>query len=236
MGVPESDVLSHAKTPWAYNTSGTATGELVASMRHLTGFIHSYINGPLKRVYDANGKVDMRYTAAFAGSALLASYLSMQYRAIKDGKDPAEMDHLQSWVDMATNFPGLGLMFNTVSYKDEGLAARFSPAVLKAGVDVANLGIQTVRAAVSDESSLGRVGTQFLRSYAPPAKLPGVGLAFQRMFIDDLQARFDPGAHQSFRNKARGAMEDYGQGYWWAPGESSPSRSVDFGNALGNGQ
>ncbi|MEL7237578.1 MAG: hypothetical protein AAGK78_01855, partial [Planctomycetota bacterium] len=60
-------------------------------------------------------------------------------------------------------------------------------------------------------------------------ELPGglwwMGPAWERVVMDQLQHLADPEASAAFRRKVRFSRREFGQGYWWAPGEVAPDRA-----------
>jgi hypothetical protein len=52
-------------------------------------------------------------------------------------------------------------------------------------------------------------------------------MAYQRMFLDQLQYLTDPDAHKHFREQQQNLKRETGQGYWWAPGDMTPQRSPE---------
>ena len=48
--------------------------------------------------------------------------------------------------------------------------------------------------------------------------------------LHNLQEAANPGYLSRMRQRA---MKDWGQGYWWAPGEALPDRAPDFERAFG---
>ena len=49
--------------------------------------------------------------------------------------------------------------------------------------------------------------------------------AWERMVLDQVQWLTDPAAAKSFRRKQQDLARNYGQGFWWRPGEAVPGRA-----------
>ncbi len=56
----------------------------------------------------------------------------------------------------------------------------------------------------------------------------------ERLIFDELEAAIDPKASRSFRMIEQRARRDYGQRFWWRPGQPAPQRAPDLGAATGN--
>ena len=55
----------------------------------------------------------------------------------------------------------------------------------------------------------------------------------ERLIFDQLEAAVDPKAAKSFRMIEQRARRDYGQRFFWRPGEPAPVRAPDLGAAVG---
>lgn len=79
-----------------------------------------------------------------------------------------------------------------------------------------------------EKTNFGREATQFLRQNMPGGSIWYARLAWERMVLDQLQYLTDPDAHRAFRRKMGKRKRDYGQDFWWAPGESAPDHAPDM--------
>jgi hypothetical protein len=48
--------------------------------------------------------------------------------------------------------------------------------------------------------------------------------AWNRVFMDQMQAAIDPQGHKRLRDMQRRVQKETGQQFWWRPGEMAPSR------------
>jgi hypothetical protein len=65
--------------------------------------------------------------------------------------------------------------------------------------------------------------------FTPGSNLWYARLLFNRAIVDNLHRAIDPDYAGSFRRASERARKTYGQGFWWAPGESAPTRAPDLG-------
>ena len=73
---------------------------------------------------------------------------------------------------------------------------------------------------------------RFLRSNTPGSSLWYSRLAMDRLIWDQLQELADPEYRRAFKRTEDRARKDYGQDYWWRPGQAAPQRAPDPGAAV----
>lgn len=83
--------------------------------------------------------------------------------------------------------------------------------------------------AKGENTNAGREAVQFLGRNTPGGSLWYLRLAYERVLLDNLQRLVDPDAHAAFRRKVQMQRRDYGNQFFWAPGQSAPQRSPAFG-------
>lgn len=79
-----------------------------------------------------------------------------------------------------------------------------------------------------EDTDFSKEAVRFLGRYTPGSSIWYTRLALERKILDQLQKMSDPEAYKSFRRQERQARTDYGQRFWWRPGELSPDRPPDF--------
>lgn len=79
----------------------------------------------------------------------------------------------------------------------------------------------------------GKMLAQHLKAWVPGSSLWYSKLATDRMIFDNIQAMIDPDYKQSFRRYEKRMKKEFDQTFWWAPGQSSPKESPDFGRMFG---
>jgi hypothetical protein len=57
-------------------------------------------------------------------------------------------------------------------------------------------------------------------------------LAFNRMIVDKIKRTIDPDYSRSFQRARDRAQKLHGQQFWWAPGDTTPTRAPDAGAML----
>ena len=85
-------------------------------------------------------------------------------------------------------------------------------------------------AAKGKETHFGAESLRWINSNLPGANLWYTRAMWEHWILHNLQEAVNPG--YLGRVTAR-AMKDWGQQYWWEPGEAAPQRAPDMGKAVG---
>lgn len=180
--------------------------------------------------------------AAYAGSLLFTSTLlgglSMQLKQIAGGRDPQAMDGPGFWGAALLQGGGLGLygdyLFSDLNRFGGGFATALAGPLVQKGNDFWNLTAGNAVQLASDEKThFGRELVRFSKGLVPGGTIWYLKLAYERVFLDQMQYLVDPEAQTAFRRQQRNWMRNTGQGFWWAPGEMKPQRAPDVGAVVG---
>lgn len=79
------------------------------------------------------------------------------------------------------------------------------------------------------KSSTAAKAVEFAKRYTPGTSLWWARLALERQVFDRLQEIADPNAYRKRRNNMAKRRREYGNDYWWAPGQNTPDRAPQFG-------
>jgi hypothetical protein len=177
------------------------------------------------------------YLSALALTGTLAGAATIQAKSLLQGKDTRPMNDPAFWG--ASFFQGGALgIFGDLLYQGytRGGGALTATAVGPLGSLVEQIGrltFPTMRRAYEGEPT--RVGTELARAVrwnAPGTNLWYARLAIDRLIWDQLQTMVDPDYRGSFRRLEQRMERDYGQGYWWGPGRTTPQRAPNLGNVV----
>lgn len=243
--VPETTVQSRAWSS-AGTKPGTLPGELTRSMMQFKGFGLAVIMLHTNRIARDLMALD-RTAMGQAGALLITSAflgaIAMALKDVKDGRDPRkwldEKTYLdwQMWGAAALQAGGLGIygdfLFSDTGRHGGGFTQTIAgPLVGRVdnlmGLTMGNLA-QRVR---GEKTNFGREATRAVRQNTPGGNLWWIGLAYQRVLMDQLQHLADPDAHAAFRRQMLTRRKDYGQEFWWRPGETMPQRAPDISRIL----
>lgn len=182
------------------------------------------------------------YAGLGAGMTLVGA-MGTQMREISKGRDPLPMDNAAFLGKSFMSGGALSIwgdfLFSGVNQFGRG------PGDVAAGPIVGFLG-DTTNLVLGDtfkfaegigslsdkqfESTTGQRAVEYARRYLPGTTVWWARKTLEAQVFDRLQELADPKAYQKQRNKAKKRERDFGQGYWWAPGDRTPSRSPQFGD------
>jgi hypothetical protein len=238
--VPESTVES--RSVFTGLQAGTFLGEAVRSAGMFKGFATSIVFLQMRRVARELMAGD-KSAASYAGALLLTSTLlgafAMALKDVKDGRDPRRWLDEKTWLDARMwgaallQSGGLGifgdLLFSDVNRFGGGLGETIA-GPLGARVDTAkDILIQApINAMYGKDTKLGANAVKFAKQWTPGQNLWPIGLIAQRRLFEQAQILMDREAHSAFKRDITKRRKDYGQDYWWPPGETSPRRAPDL--------
>lgn len=168
------------------------------------------------------------HLAAIAAGGTVMGALAIQLREISKGKNPRQdTDDPKFWMAAALQGGGMGL-FGDFLFQDynrfgqsiggtlAGPVVGTAQSLLKAG-DLYGLaeGDWSPNEFASD---VFKVGSK---------EIPGINLwysrlAIERLFLDQVEGMIDPKYQARMHRLERKAQKEYGQKYWWRPGEALP--------------
>lgn len=223
------------------NRPGTISGELTRSAMQFKGFAVTLMmmHGQVIMREFAQGRVlsGMGYAFGLLLGTTLAGALSVQLKAIKDGKDPRPMNNLAFWGAALAQGGGLGIMGDFFSSSTNrfsgGLAETIAgPLVGTMSEVMKDVAANTADAIKGKKTHFGRDAAKTLTSHVPGQSMWMWSLPWQRYVADNVQRLFDPEAPKAFAEKQRKLRADYKTDFWWRPGDTSASRAPNLGNML----
>lgn len=216
-------------------------GELARSFWQFKSYSVSMVMKHWKRAFaQQTGWGKAGYMAAIFASTTVLGAISLQLNEILLGRDPKNMLD----ADDTTGVPGLRfalaamlkggalsiygdfLFSDTTSYGTSPLAAIGGPV---AG-DIEAL--FKIRGTAQDlkGDQLGGNLVKFAKSHIPGANLWYTKAATDHMIFHQLQEYFSPGYLRRMEQRAR---KEFGQSYWWEPGDYTPRRAPALESAFG---
>lgn len=239
--------------------AGTIKGEAMRSFMQFKSFPTAMITRHWGRIFDTPQGLEGAPTgfgaktesgaainrmAVMAGlnvSLMMLGAIVLQEKAILGGKDPYDMTQPKFWAKALGQGGGLGYVGDFIT-KDptEQRGSNFEQAggvVLgPAGGAVAGLAGDLVltnmwEAAKGKDTHAAAEALRWTNSQLPYTGLWQVRGAWDHFFIHNAQEAVNPGYLGRMRSRA---MKDWGQDYWWAPGETTPDRAPDFSRMGGN--
>lgn len=207
-------------------TAGTFWGEMVRSATLFKSFSVTMVATHLMRIA-TQGPIETKIWngAAFVLFNLLAGAAAIQARAVLYGKTPEAMDSPGFWVRSGLQSGSLGVYGDLINASSSRTGRSFvsdlaGPAIGGAE-DVARLSsVQLRRLMEGAETTFGAEAVRTARRYDPGTWY--TRLAVDRLLFDQLQILVDPDYRGSFRRAEKAAQRDFGQHFWWAPGDALP--------------
>ena len=173
----------------------------------------------------SNGRIG--HIMAVAGGSLVMGALAVQLRQIAQGKDTRDMDNPKFWMGAFLQGGGAGL-FGDFLFQDYN---RFGQSI---GGTVAGPAVGTIQSLLKAGDLYGLAeGEWDARSFASDVfkvgvkEVPGINLwysrlAVERLLIDQVESMIDPKYSKRMRRLEKQMQTQYGQKYWWRPGEALP--------------
>jgi hypothetical protein len=229
------------------NQPGTVTGELLRAAGQFKSFGIALVMLQGGRIMRDLASGQIARGAAYAGGFLTATTvmgaLSVQLKELVQGRDPRKMipDDAKGaafWGAALLQGGGMGIygdfLFSDVNRNGGSLARTLAGPMFDRLDNVRALTIGNVfQAAQGEKTHFGREAVNFLRQNTPGGTLWYARLAYERVFLDQLQHLVDPESHAAFRRKMEHRKREFGNEFWWRPGETNPARGPNLGAAGG---
>jgi len=219
---------------------GTIAGELVRSFAMYKNFGITLVNTHIMRGAGAPGvKGKGRYFADLLISTTIMGALALQLKEMSKGRDPRPMDDAEFWGAAFMQGGGLGIygdfLFSDLNRFDRGLAETIAGPVVGFANDVRKLTLgNIIEAAQGEDTKIASEMINFAQRYTPGASLWYMRLGLERMVFDQAKLWADPDAGKKIRRTKRKYAREYGQDFWWEPGEMLPERSPNIENIFRN--
>jgi hypothetical protein len=241
------DLTTRAVMTAGGQQAGTIQGELIRTTMQFKSFPAAMITRHWRRIAEMD-KVDGAPAAAnriVYGTALLTTLIGLgaiatQAKQILAGKDPIDMTAddstgMRFWAKATMQGGGLSILGDlflvdpSTSFGDQ--AGNFAKNALGPTVgSAADLALKNIAGNIW-EASLGKDThweaelANWAKSNTPGASLWWIKPMLDRGIMDQFNEAMSPGYLSKM--KAR-AQRDWRQGFWWAPGQTSPDRAPDL--------
>lgn len=238
--------------------AGTIRGEAMRTFMQFKSFPLAMMTRHWRRIFDTPQGLEgapagfgadsaagagFNRLAVFAGlnvSLMLLGAVVLQTKAVLQGKDPFDMTEGKFWPRALSQGGGMGYVGDFI-FKDpteqrgnsfeQAAGAAFGPA---AGATAGLFGDLVLtnawEAAKNKDTHAGAETVRWINSQLPYTSLWQVRGAWEHWFIHNAQEAVNPGYLGRMRSRA---MQDWGQDYYWQPGEALPDRAPDLGAAFG---
>lgn len=227
---------------------GTIEGEFLRSIALFKGFPMAMVSRHWSRMAEmwrhGDKASSVAYGAGLSTALTVFGALAMQLGALARGEDPMDMDPAgqhggRFWTAAFFKGGGAGIVGDLV-YQAMGQGESKSGRSLAEGVVSALAGPvagslaegtsiaggNLVKLMKDKETHAGAETVRFTKSHLPFVNLWYAKAAVDHAGLQDLQEMLSPGYLSRMQERAQ---RDWGQSYWWRPGEHLPDRAPDFG-------
>jgi len=213
------------------NQPGTFVGEVLRSFSQFKSFGAVFVILHGMRVHNMLAGRKVAAGATYAGSLLIGTTIfggaALQLKQIAAGREAREMGDAAFWGAAMLQGGGLGIygdfLFSNLNRFGGGFATTLAGPTAGRANDFWNLTAGNVAQLLSGEKThFGRELVKFIGGNVPGSNIWYLRLAWERIFIDQLQYLVDPEANKAFKRKQQTLKREYGQEYFWKPGELTP--------------
>jgi hypothetical protein len=221
---------------------GTLFGEARLSMGQYKQFTMERMTTHLMRTL-VDGPVENRVARglAFTLLSMAAGAVSIQAAAVIGGKDPIDMASPKFWLEAFARGGAGGIYGDILTaglHGDRGgvnLAAQMAGPIPGLAGDIANAAFSPLRHKLDDngrpsKATFANEVFGSLKRHSPSTWY--TKLATDRLLWDKMQVLIDPDYRGSFRRAEQSAKKS-GTGFWFGPGDTTPARAPNIGNAFG---
>jgi hypothetical protein len=209
---------------------GTVTGELLRSGMQFKSFAVMWGMLHMERALRemvVNGLKGASYAGMVLATMAVGGALVVQLKNMIGMKEPEPMDTPKFWGRAFVQGGGLGIWGDLLASESNrfggGILSTFGGPAFGIAEDILR---PTVGAALQRSQGkhppIGADVSKLLTGYIPGTSLWYTRQIWQRLVADGLQQVLDPDAHKSFRMKIEKQRHDYGNGFWWRPGQPVP--------------
>lgn len=213
---------------------GTWPGELLRTWLQFKSFPATVLFMQADRFMALRPWNAARYAAAMTVLMTGAGALTVWMKDVAKGRDPRRSDDPKFLIEAFAQGGGGGIygdfLRSAESRSGFGIDDTLKGPAWQTATALESLTVDPLLdvAVKGKDPQLGKRLVKVARSETPGGSLWYMRLAYERLMLDTMQEMADPRAAQSFRTIERRAEKDYGQDFWWAPGEHAPARAPDF--------
>jgi hypothetical protein len=222
---------------------GTIEGETLRSLMLFKGFPMAMISRHWGRVAEqwrmGDKASSVGYGVGLTTAITIFGGIALELSDMINSKDPRDATTAKFWGAAMVKGGGIGIL-GDVLYTGLGgnnrggqpnWASLIGP-VAGSAIELANLTVGNIgQAAQGKDTFAGAEALRFAKSHLPFLNLWYAKSAIDHAGLHDLQELLSPGYLSRMRQSAH---KDWGQDYYWQPGQSTPDRGPDLTKALGN--
>jgi hypothetical protein len=225
--IPTPDSRVRAATTLG-SATGSVGGQLWRSIANLKSFpITLVTTHGMRMFYQATRGEQISYAGMMLASTTLLGALAMQAKDITSGRDPRPMTDdkaMAFWVAAMAQGGGLGifgdfLLSDVNRFGGGKVATAFGPTgqIIESSIQLTFGNVQ--EAFKGEDTNWSLEAMNFIEQNTP--SIWQIQPIKNAMF-DQLTLLVDPKAQKKFNQARKKRKKEYGQDYWWGPGEAVP--------------
>lgn len=254
--VVSPDMATRAVVTWGGTQAGTIKGEAARAFGQFKAFPVAMLTRHHRRIWQTPQGLEgaplgfggglpgpmnpLLVTTGLLLTTTLLGALVLQTKTLLQGKDPYDMTEPRWWLRAAAQGGGLGY-FGDLVFKDpteqrgnsveQVLGTVAGPVAGAIGGFAGDLVVVNAwEAAKGKDTHAGAEALRWINSQTPYGSLWQTRGLIEHWFLHNAQEAVNPGYLARMQQRA---MRDWGQAYWWAPGEAAPARAPDLARAVG---
>lgn len=239
--VMNPDLATRAVQTWGGQQAGTGLGELARLTMQFKSFPIAMISRHWRRLLEGNRGMDgapmlankAAYAAALGITTTVLGAIVFQSKQLVQGKDPVDMTTPKFWARAVAQGGGAGFLGDILlgdTTEDRGQFDTTGKILLGPSFGTLSEIFELTKGNFDEwkedkDTHAGAEALRFARSHLPYVNLWYAKAGLEHLLLHGVQENLSPGYLDRVQNKAR---KDWGQGYWWEPGEAVPGRAPDF--------
>lgn len=217
---------------------GTVKGEIARSALQFKSFPWAQFQRMMDAVANKEGYVGKSaMTASLIVGSTVAGAMIMQVRDMLSGKDPRDMTDWKFWPAAFLQGGALGI-YGDFMYGASNTRYGSGPVEVLAGPTIGPLlemglvqPLQAVKKTMEGrETHLAAQTLQDVKGFVPGNNLWYTKAATDHLIMQQVMEQLSPGYLSSIRSRTQ---REYGQDWWWTPGQAAPDRAPDLKAAIG---
>lgn len=221
---------------------GTAEGEFARSVMQFKSFPIAMISRHWRRMIDTPQGLEgapvlsnrLAYAAGMMVTLTALGAIAFQTKQLVTGKDPVDMTTPKFWTRAVSQGGGLGFVGDMIlgdTADDRSPLDTFSKMLLGPMFGSAADAWELTKGNIDEklagkDTHAGAEAIRFFRAHLPLVNLWYAKAALDHAVVNALQENLSPGYLARIQNKAK---KDWGQRFWWEPGDTLPDRAPNLG-------
>lgn len=215
---------------------GTWKGEIMRSFFLFKSFPFSMISRHFMRGWGmdtAGGKA--AYIASLVATSTVFGAMAQQISNVVAGRDPQDMSKGKFWMQSLLKGGSLGiygdfLFDQNTQYGSSPLSVLSGPVAGLVEDFIHLTQGNLMKSAKGEKTHAAAETVKFLKSNLPLQNLWYTKAITDRLIFNQIQEMASPGYMRRVEDRAR---KDFGQSYYWHPGDATPERAPSVGAAFG---